>query len=41
MDAAARTKPARGAVRDRPRTAAVVANARASIAYELEAFDRR
>lgn len=63
MDAAARIKPARGAVRDEPRKAQVIANARAaavaagmpgdaiaalwdalveaSIAYELEAFDRR
>jgi len=63
MDAAARIKPERGAVRDEPRKALVIANARAaalaaglpgdavaalwdalveaSIAYELEAFDRR
>ncbi|MFT3975911.1 MAG: chorismate mutase [Sphingomonas bacterium] len=63
MDAAARIKPERGAVRDEPRKAQVIANARAaaeaagmpgaaiadiwdrlveaSIAYELEAFDRR
>ncbi|QKS01298.1 chorismate mutase [Sphingomonas sp. CL5.1] len=63
MDAAARIKPARGAVRDEARKAQVIANARAaavaagmpgdaiaalwdalveaSIAYELEAFDRR
>lgn len=63
MDAAARIKPAREAVRDEARKAAVIANARAaaraagvpeeavaalweglveaSIAYELEAFDRR
>lgn len=63
MDAAARIKPARGAVRDEPRKAQVIANARAeavaaglpsdaiaalwdtlvetSIAYEMEAFDRR
>ncbi len=63
MDAAARIKPARGAVRDEARKAEVIANARAdaaarglpdeaiaamwetlveaSIAYELEAFDRR
>ena len=63
MDAAARIKPERGAVRDEPRKALVIAKARAaaeaaglpgaaiadlwdrlveaSIAYELEAFDRR
>jgi isochorismate pyruvate lyase len=63
MDAAARIKPERGAVRDEPRKAEVIANARraaaelgvpadlaealwevlveGSIAYELEAFDRR
>lgn len=63
MDAAARIKPARGAVRDEARKAQVIANAReaaiaadlpadtiavlwdalveASIAYELEVFDRR
>ncbi|MEH3157958.1 MAG: chorismate mutase [Sphingomonas taxi] len=63
MDAAARIKPERGAVRDEGRKAQVIANARAeaerlglpgaviadlweqlveaSIAYELEAFDRR
>ncbi len=63
MDAAARIKPARGAVRDEARKAQVIANARAaaiaaglpgdaiadlweilveaSIAYELDAFDRR
>ncbi|MFW2851520.1 chorismate mutase [Sphingomonas sp. TX0543] len=63
MDAAARIKPERGAVRDEARKAQVIANARdaaisaglpgdtiaalwdalveASIAYELEAFDRR
>lgn len=63
MDAAARIKPARGAVRDEARKAQVIANAcdaareagvpervvadlwemlvEASIAYELEAFDRR
>jgi len=63
MDAAARIKPVRGAVRDEGRKAEVIANARAaaemaglpgapiadlwdrlveaSIAYELEAFDRR
>lgn len=63
MDAAARIKPARGAVRDETRKAEVIANARAaaraaglpeaaiaelwerlveaSIAYELDAFDRR
>ncbi|QNA86122.1 chorismate mutase [Sphingomonas sp. So64.6b] len=63
MDAAARIKPERSAVRDEPRKAQVIANARAqgeaaglpgpliaslwdklvetSIAYELEAFDRR
>ena len=63
MDAAARIKPTRDAVRDEARKAAVIANARslavpagvpdplvadlwerlveASIAYELEAFDRR
>jgi isochorismate pyruvate lyase len=61
--AAARIKPERGAVRDEPRKAEVIANARraaaelgvpadlaealwevlveGSIAYELEAFDRR
>ena len=63
MDAAARIKPERGAVRDEARKAQVIANVRgharaaglpeealaalwdrlveASIAYELEAFDRR
>lgn len=63
MDAAARIKPARGAVRDEARKAQVIAQARAaaegaglpgeavaqmwevlveaSIAYELEEFDRR
>ena len=63
MDAAARIKPARGAVRDEARNAQVIAQARAaaealdlpgmavaamwetlveaSIAYELDAFDRR
>ncbi len=63
MDAAARIKPERSAVRDEPRKAQVIANARAqaeaaglpgpaiallwdklvetSIAYEMEAFDRR
>ena len=63
MDAAARIKPERGLVRDEPRKAEVIANARAaareagvpedavaalwdglveaSIAYELEKFDRR
>lgn len=62
MDAAARIKPVRGAVRDEARKAQVIANARAgarcaglpepaiadlwdrlveaSIAYELDAFDR-
>lgn len=62
MDAAARIKPERGAVRDEARKAAVIANAQAharaagipedaigdvwerlveaSIAYELQAFDR-
>ena len=63
MDAAARIKPERGAVRDEARKAQVLANVRsaagaagvpepvaaelwerlveASIAYELQAFDRR
>lgn len=63
MDAAARIKPERGAVRDEARKAQVIANVRdaaisaglpgdtiaalwdalveASIAYELDAFDRR
>ena len=63
MDAAARIKPERGAVRDEARKAQVIANAvtaaraaglpdaaiaalwdqlvEASIAYELDAFDRR
>ena len=63
MDAAARIKPERGAVRDEARKALVISNARtaaraagvpeqavaelwerlveASIAYELDAFDRR
>ncbi|WP_375393201.1 chorismate mutase [uncultured Sphingomonas sp.] len=63
MDAAARIKPMRGAVRDEARKAQVIANVRgqaraaglpedalaalwdrlveASIAYELDAFDRR
>lgn len=63
MDAAARIKPARAAVRDEARKAQVIANVRAaaraaglpedalarvwdrlveeSIAYELDAFDRR
>ncbi len=59
MDAAARIKPERGAVRDEGRKAQVVSNAiqarlpadaiadlwdalvEASIAYELDAFDRR